>query len=83
MFTSNTKKGFIFVNNPPKKDIIHMFFLFQKLDMIFLDTSKRVINIRRNVLPFTLVFPKKKFKYLIELPKGKSKKTQLNDHIDF
>ncbi len=51
---------------------IHMFFVFFPIDAVFLDRGKRVVDIARNLRPFTPSYmPKKPAKYIIELPCGK------------
>lgn len=53
---------------------IHMLFVFFPIDAVFLDRQKRVVDIAKNLQPFTPSFtPKKAAKFLIELPAGKSK----------
>ena len=50
---------------------IHMFFVFYPLDIIWLDSNRQVVEIARKVLPFTpYVQPRRKAKYVVELPAG-------------
>jgi len=51
-----------------------MLFVFHSLDIIFLDRNQNVIDIHRNVKPFTpLIVPKKKAKYIVEIPSTNKK----------
>lgn len=48
---------------------IHMFFVFFPLDIIWLDSEYKIVDIRKNVKPFTgPYYPKKPAKYVLELP---------------
>lgn len=59
---------------------IHMLFVFFPIDVIFLDSQKRVVEVKEKLLPFTISFtPKKPTKYIIEMPVGKSKDINVND----
>ena len=77
--------GLIFVFDKPIKTELHMFFVFFPIDVLFLDDSRKVIEIKENFKPFTVYFPKNKFSYVIELPYGviKKSKTQIKDKISF
>lgn len=63
---------------------IDMFFVFFPIDIIWLDKDKKVVDIRKNVLPFTpIIIPKAAAQYVIELPKGMGRKIQIGDAITF
>lgn len=47
---------------------IHMLFVFYPINVIFLDSNKKVVDIKKRLRPFTFYSPKKKAKYIIELP---------------
>ena len=47
---------------------IHMWFVFQSLDIIYLDKKKKVIEMKKNLKPFSYYSPKKKANYVVELP---------------
>src|SRR3990167_3322920 len=52
---------------------IHMLFVFFPIDIAFLDSRKKVVDVRRNVPSFLpYLAPKKPAKYFIEMPVGKS-----------
>lgn len=63
---------------------IHMFFVFRSLDILWLNKNMEVVDIRRNVKPFTpLVKPKKAAKYVVELPVGEVEKVHKGARLDF
>ena len=68
MFSS--KKNLIF--EFPKEEIIplHMWFVFFSIDVLFLDSKKKVLEIKADFKPFTFYTPKNKAKYVLELEKG-------------
>lgn len=47
---------------------IHMLFVFYPINVIFLDSEKKVVDIKKSLKPFTFYAPKKKARYIIELP---------------
>ena len=63
---------------------IHMLFVFQSIDVVWLNENKIVIDKRENVRSFNfLVKPKVKADYVLELPLGKAKLFKLGNKIDF
>ena len=56
---------------------IHMLFVFFPIDVLFLDKKKRVVEIKKNLKPFTIYNSKRKAQYVIELPAGR-----IQDKID-
>jgi uncharacterized protein len=47
---------------------LHMLFVFFPIDVLYLDSSKRVIEIKKGFCPFTFHTPKKRARYVVELP---------------
>lgn len=80
-----TNTGYVFVFDTARRIDLHMFFVFFKIDLVFLDKNKKVIEIKEGFKPFTTYYSKEKAMYLIELPSGKVKdsKTKINDLIEF
>ena len=64
---------------------LHMFFVFFKIDVLFLDKNKKVVDLKKNFLPFTIYNPKKRAMFVIELPSNTIDRTNtmLNDYISF
>ncbi len=73
----------------PKEDIssssIHMCFMRIPIDVIWLDSQKRVVDIRKNIPPNRLRIyrPKKPAKYVVELGIGKIGNSEIGDIIEF
>jgi uncharacterized protein len=78
-------KAFVFVNREEEYVPLHMFFVFQTIDVLFLDSDKKIADIKQDFRPFTLYFPKKNAKYVIELPQDtvRKKKIKLGDKCEF
>lgn len=47
---------------------LHMFFVFYPINVLFLDSEKKVVDIKKSFKPFSFYAPKKKSRYIIELP---------------
>lgn len=63
---------------------IHMLFVFFPIDVIYLNKDKKVVDLAKNVQPFTLGYvPKKPSKFFVELPAGKSKGIKLGDVLQW
>jgi len=82
---STKPKTLVFVFKKEKINPLHMLFVFYPIDVLFLDKNKKVAEIKNNFKPFTFYTPKKKSKYIIELPKDsiKNSKTEIGDKIYF
>ncbi|AIF68999.1 hypothetical protein PAP_02895 [Palaeococcus pacificus DY20341] len=63
---------------------IHMFFMLQSIDVIFLDGDKRVVDVKR-AKPWRIYVPKKAAKYVIETPNGVAGylSIEIGDKIDW
>jgi len=79
------EKSLIFIFDREKIVPLHMFFVFYPIDVLFLDKNKIVVEKKENFRPFTFYTPRKKAKYIIEIPNGiiKKTKTELGDKINF
>jgi len=52
---------------------IHMLFVFFAIDVAFLDSGKKVVDVVKGLKPFTFIYvPKKAASYVVELPPGKA-----------
>lgn len=77
-------RGLVFIFNKEKKHSIHMLFVFFPIDVLWLDKNKKVIDIKENFKPFSLLAkPKKKAKFIVELPAGtiKNSRTHIGNKI--
>ncbi len=72
------KQNLLFVFDDERIRSFHMFFVFFPIDLIFLDSKKRIVEIKENFMPFTFYTPKKAFRYAIEVGVGVVKKRQLS-----
>ena len=62
------KKNLLFVNKKDGHYSVHMLFVFFPIDVVWLDKDFEVVDVRRNVKPFTpLVFPGGRNRYVLEL----------------
>ena len=63
---------------------IHMLFVFQSIDVVWLNENKKVIDKKEEIKPFTfLIKPKTRAHYVIELPAEKAKLFKLGNKVDF
>jgi uncharacterized protein len=65
---------------------LHMMFVFFPIDILFLDKSKRVVELFEGAKPFlTHISPKHRAKYVIELPAGRirSSNLRIGDRLSF
>lgn len=79
------RKSLIFIFREEKIIPLHMLFVFYPIDVLFLDKNKKVIEVKENFKSFSFYTPKKKARYITELPKGiiKKSRTKLGDRISF
>ncbi|MFO8016650.1 MAG: DUF192 domain-containing protein [Candidatus Woesearchaeota archaeon] len=77
--------GLVFPFDSEARRSIHMFFVFFPIDVLFLDRKRRVVEVKERLKPFSICLPKKKSKYIIELPAGVVSSTALmiGDIINF
>lgn len=63
---------------------IDMYFVFFPIDVLWLDSNYKVVDIRKKVKPFTgPTKPKKEAKFVVELPEGMAENVKLGDKIRF
>ncbi len=85
MFSIEQDKPLIFKFKKEKNILLHMFFVFYPIDVLFLDKDKIVVDKKENFKPFTFYKSRKKSIYAIELKNGviKRTKTKIGDKIEF
>ena len=85
MFSKKSDRVLIFKFSHEKIVPLHMIFVFYPIDVLFLDKNKIVTDLKENFMPFTFYTPKKKLKYVIELPNNtiKNTGTEIGDRIFF
>lgn len=79
------KKNIIFAFKNERIVPLHMLFVFFPIDVLFLDKNKKVVDIKKNFLPWTFYTPKNKAMYVVELEAGTviKSKTNISDVILF
>jgi uncharacterized protein len=66
------------------KASIHMLFVFFPIDVVYLNSEKKVVDIVHGIKPFSLNYtPKAGARYFIELPEGKAENIRLKDKIEW
>ena len=85
MFRKIKDKAMVFFLGKERRILLHMFFVFSPIDVLFLDKEKRVVEIKKKLMPFTFYKSKKKVSYVIELPERTVDKEtiRLGNKIDF
>ncbi|MFH1450711.1 MAG: DUF192 domain-containing protein [archaeon] len=62
---------------------IHMLFVFQSLDLVYLNSKWEVVDIKK-ALPFIPYYaPKEPAKYLIELPSGQGELFKIGEKLNY
>ena len=83
MFSKKSKQILVFINKKEVNTPIHMLFVFYPIDVIWLNSKKEVVRIKRNLRPFTFINPKVKSKYILEVPNNYSKNIKIKDILEF
>jgi len=88
----DSKKGMLFTFNKQERTGIWMLFMRFPIDLVYLDSQKRIINIYENIRPIGLnpgtwkvYYPETPAKYILELSRGTVKQTgtELGDILEF
>jgi len=69
--------AYVFVFKKPVKLAITMWFVFYPIDIVFLNEDNVVVEIVKNLRPFSNYFPKKHFNYFVEFPIGSVSKMNI------
>ena len=79
------RKNLMFVFDKEKKISIHTWFVFFPIDVLFLDSSKRVVEVKERFVPFSFFTSTKRAKYVIEVNHGVIARsgTKVGDLITF
>lgn len=73
-FPSGT--ALLFKFNKPGRHSIHMFFVRFPIDLVYLDSDFRVVELCEGLRPWRMYRPKAMANFLIELPAGTIKRTK-------
>jgi len=86
MLTPNVNYALVFIlpSETRLNASIHMFFMLQSIDVIFLDSSREVVDLKR-ARPWRFYIPKEGAKYIIETPVGVIEylNAEIGDEIDW
>jgi hypothetical protein len=77
------KNNLIFVLDKERIIGLHMVFVFFPIDVLFLDKDKKIIEIKKNLKPFSFYISKKKAKYVVEIAKNRKKDYKIGEKINF
>ncbi|MBI3036453.1 DUF192 domain-containing protein [Candidatus Woesearchaeota archaeon] len=85
MFSKPTQSAMVLKFSAEAIIGLHTFFVFFPIDILFVDSRLRIVEMNGGMKPFTTYSPKKKAKYVIELPAGtiRKSKTRLGDEVAF
>ena len=71
MFASKLRdNAIVFRFNKAKKIALHMFFVFQTIDVVLLDEKNKVIELKQNFRPFSFFNSRNSSRLVLELPEG-------------
>ncbi len=75
------KKNLVFIIDGQERMFIHTFFMFYKIDVLFLDNKRQVVEAKRKLRPFSFYRSRIKPRYIVEMPDAS--KINLGDFIEF
>jgi uncharacterized membrane protein (UPF0127 family) len=70
------RKNLVFVFNKEQKVSLHNFFVFFPIDVLYLDADKRIVEVKKNFMPFSYYRPKNKANYIVEIAIEEDKKKE-------
>ncbi len=78
-------RGMLFIFSRPGRPGFWTPFMRFPLDIIFLDPSKKVVDIRENLKPWRACSPRASAKYALELRAGRARetRTRIGDLLEF
>jgi hypothetical protein len=88
MFEDQKRFNYALVFCLPRESIanasIHMLFVFFPIDVVYLDRNQKVVDIAKNLQPFSLGYvPKKPSKFFVEMPAGKSEGIKIGHRLEW
>ena len=84
MFTRRQYRALVLEFPSDRLVPLHMFFVFYPIDVAWLDAAGRIVEMKRDFRPFTLCFPRKRARFVAELPAGylRSRGLEAGDALD-
>jgi len=85
MFTRKYPYALLFDMAKEKIVNLHMFCVFYPIDVLWLDSNKRIVHLKKRFVPFTFTLMSRKARYIIELENGtiNRTKTSVGDTVKF
>ncbi len=85
MFSKPTEAAMILSFPKETAVSLHMFFVFFPIDVLFVDSGMKVVEVVKSLAPFTAYSAAQKAKFVVELPAGSiaKSKTHVGDRIAF
>lgn len=78
MFRKHFEGALVFDLGRERFEGIHMLFVRIPIDVIFLDSGRKIVDVKINLRPwFGAALPRSRFRYAIELPAGTVEKVRL------
>ena len=83
--SNQNRKNLVFVFSKEKRISLKMWFVFYPIDVVLLDSNKKVVEIKEMFMPFSCFNSKNKARYVLELYCGavKEGKIKEGDKISF
>lgn len=63
--------------------LVDMMFVFFSVDIIWLDSRKKIVDIKRNARPFTIHMPKARSLYVLEMNANSTGNLKMGDRLSF
>ena len=79
------QRDLVFVEKKERRILLHMWFVFYPIDIVYCDTSLRVVEMKKKFMPWSFYCPREKAMYVLELKAGTIEKTKttVNDVLAF
>jgi uncharacterized protein len=77
------KRSLVMVFDRDELVPLHMLFVFFPIDVLYLDSSRKVLEIKKGFRPFTFHTPKKRARYVVEIPSPSGGISEEGDKIAF
>jgi len=83
MFSKKKDQVLVLINKKETNTPIHMWFVFYPIDVVWLNSKKEVVFIKRSLRPFKSINPKVKARYVLEFPDNSTEDIKLGSILKF
>jgi len=84
MFKKKIEPMFFEFNQESKHDsAVHTLFVFQSIDLVYLDSNWNVVDVLKTKQFFPYYAPKTPAKYLLELPQGMGDSFKIGEKLEY